>query len=484
MPRPNILWIMADELRASALACYGQAWAPVITPNIDALASKGVLFANNFCNSPVCVPSRTSTLTAALPERTGIYFNEGAWKSFPTPVRLPTFPEQFAASGYRTASIGKSHYARTYEPWQHENADGSSMHGFGIETDSAAFELIVPPGIPAPVGGVFPADRPYPPEAVTRNAVEWLGRAAPDEPFLLRVSYLQPHTPVLPPESFRRLYDPADWPGSELPRGYGSIYEEAFAGVVGGRSFTHAETQRAQADYHALVSWLDAQVGTVVSALAARGLADNTIIVFTSDHGASLGENGLFSKVVYAPQSQRTPFIVSWPGVVPEGELRDDLTENLDLARTLCDLAHVPPLESFGGRSVFSEPEPERVFATIGTGARGARASVAADLGTWRNGRGWPRRCCIRTRRYRFDMNVRQDDAPIEEAEEDAFLADVQSDPLEVQNLAGDPAFADLVADLRSSVLEHGEDAVEPPFIPTFSADEAPEFVPPRLGSR
>lgn len=481
MDKPNILWIMADELRASALGCYGSSWAPVATPNIDALAARGVLFENNFCNSPVCVPSRMSQLTAAPPERTGIYFNEGAWKSFPIPVRLKTFPEHFAAHGYRTATLGKSHYAQAYTPWQEDNGEGASMHGFGLETDPEELQPIVPSGIPSPVGGVFPSNRVYPPEAVTRNALRWLSEHG-TQPFLLRVSYLQPHTPVLPPEHFRILYRAEDWPGNDLPHGYGSAYEEAFAEMVGGRDFTHRKMQQAQADYHALVSWLDSQVGIVLNMLHTRGMEDNTIVVFTSDHGASLGENGLLSKIVMAPQSQGTPFIVSWPGHLNCDERRTDLTENMDLARTLCDLAGIPPDQTFEGRSIFSDPPPEQVFATVGTGARGAKASSAANRGSWRNGGGWPRRVCVRTSRYRFDMNVRQDGEPAAPEEEDCFLADVVADPAERDNLAGQPALADVVADLRAAVLGQFARSVEPPFIPVFSEDEAPEFLAPKIG--
>lgn len=483
MVKPNILWIMADELRASALGCYGESWAPVSTPNIDGLASRGVLFTNNFCNSPVCVPSRMSMLTANPPERTGIYFNEGAWKSFPNPVRLKTFPEHFAENGWRTATLGKSHYALAYTPFQEEDNAGSSMHGFGLETDPAALEPIVPQGIPSPVGGVFPSDRPYPPEQVTWNALRWLAGAG-DQPFLLRVSYLQPHTPVLPPRHFRDMYRAADWPGASLPRGYGSRYEEEFAEIVGGRSFTHEQIQQAQADYHALVTWLDTQVGLVLGALKTLGLEENTIIAFTSDHGASLGENGLFGKVVCSRESQRTPFIVSWPGHLPQGQRRSDLTENMDLARTLCDLAGLAPDEGFAGRSVFSGPEPEAVFATVGTGAPGAMASVAANRGRWRNGGGWPRRCCIRTGRWRFDMNTRQDGLPAGADEEDWYLVDVDNDPAERVNLSDKPEYRETAAHLRGLILRHVANSVEPEFIPAFSEDEAPAFLPPRIGSR
>ncbi|SFZ81230.1 choline-sulfatase [Devosia enhydra] len=483
MARPNILWLFADELRAPALGCYGEAWAPVHTPHLDSLAARGVRFTNAYCNSPACVPSRLSMLTANLPERTGVYSNEGSWRSYPLPHILPTFPQHFAAAGYRVASIGKSHHHAAYHPWPEDNGEGSSMHGFGLDTNPKALEPIVPAGIPSPVGGVFPSDKPYPPEAVTWNATRWLDAHAGEEPFFLRVSWLQPHTPVLPPAHYRRMYRPSDWPGHNLPAFEGSVYEEAFAEMVGGRAFSHEQMQQAQADYHALTTWVDAQVGLVLGMLKLRGLLENTIVLFTADHGASLGENGLFAKVVHARQSQRVPLIVSWPGHLPEGEVRCDLAQGLDLARTFCGFAGLAPDDSFAGRDLFADPEPDAIWSTLGSGASGSRASSAANNGLWRNGGGWPRRTCIRTARYRFDMNVRQDGAAIAPAEEDPFLADTLADPLEQHNLAADPAHAGLIAEFRARVLAHAATAIEPDFVPAFSPDESPEFLPPRIAA-
>jgi choline-sulfatase len=478
--RPNVLWLFADELRTDALGCHGNPWTTVRTPAIDGLAERGTLFANAFCNSPACVPSRTSLLTATLPDENGVYGNEGAFASFVPPRRFETFPEVFARHGWRTASIGKSHVPAAYAPWAEENPEGGGMHIFGLDRDAARLDPIVPPGIPSPVGGVFPDDEPYPPEAVTRNALTWLEETPRDRPFLLRVSWLQPHTPVLPPARFRRLYDPAAFPGHALPRGHGSAYENLFAEVVGGRSLTDAQMRRAQADYQALVAWLDAQVAQVLGRLDALGLRESTIVVFGSDHGASLGENGLLSKVVFAPQSQRVPLIVAWPGTLPEGVRREDLAQNLDLARTLCALCGVPPAETFGGRDLFADPAPAAVFGFVGSGNPGARASVAAQTGAWRNGGGWPRRGCVRTDRFRLDLNLRQDGAPIDPAEEDIFLADWRADPDERCNLADDPQHAATRDALRDLLMTRRADALEAAPV-AFRPDEAPEFAPPTI---
>jgi choline-sulfatase len=476
--RPNILWILSDELRSDALACYRRSWRPIATPNIDRIAERGILFENNFCNSPVCVSSRVSMLTATHPERNGVYYNEGAWADFEPPVRLETFPETFARAGYRTASIGKSHGPRAYRPWQEQNEQGSGMGVFGVAGDR--LQAIVPSGIPAAVGGVYPEDLPYPPEAVTRNALDWL-RGAGDAPFLLRISYLQPHTPVFPPALFRRLYDAADWPGHDLPCRDLSEYDRRFSEMVGGGTLTDAELKQAQADYHALVAWLDVQVGLTLSFLKTRGLDRTTIVVLTSDHGASLGENGLLSKVVFAPQSQRTPLILSWPGQLPEGERRQELSQNLDLARTFCDLAGVPASETFEGRSLASAPAPDAIFSTVGFGLSESRASAAVGAGTWRNGAGWPRRGCIRTERFRFDMNVRLNGGPVPPEEEDVFLADWRADPLELCNLATNAVHGDVYRELRTRLLQHCADGIEPSMVPVYSPDQAPDFAPPKF---
>lgn len=475
----NILWILADELRASALGSEGGAWGPVATPAIDALAARGTRFPRHWCNAPACVPARTSLLTARPPECTGVYSNEGAWPSYPLPVRHRTFPEHFAAAGWRVASFGKTHHPAAYTPWPESDETGSGMGDFAALCPPERLEPIVPRGIRSPVGGVFPDDLPYPPEAVTQNALAWLARAAARrEPFLLRVSYLQPHTPVFPPARFRARFPAADWPGHDLPRGYGSLFEETFAEIAGGRALTHAEMQRAQADYHALVAWLDGEVGKLLDALEALGLAKATAIALTSDHGASLGENGLIGKVVFAPQSQRVPLILAGPGV-PAGQVDDGLSEALDLARTFCALAGLRPDPGFEGRDLLSDPPPEAVFAVVGQGAPGSRASSASNLGTWPDGRGWPRRACLRTRDWRFDMNVRQDGAPVADADADPFLADLRADPEERVNLAFHPAQAGRVAGFAARLRARAARAVEPAFVPAFSAAEVGAFAPP-----
>ncbi len=349
---------------------------------------------------------------------------------------------------------------------------------FAAAASAGEMRQILPDGIRSAVGGEFPDDRPYPPEVVTRNAIDWLMRAD-ERPFLLRASWLQPHTPVLPPARYRRRQNAADWPGHDLPDGQPSLYDRVFAETVGGPRLSQDEMRQAQADYHALVEWLDDQVGEVLAALDKTGRAAETLVVFNSDHGASLGENGLLSKVVFGPQSQGIPLILSWPGHLPEGEEREDLSEAMDLARTLCDVAGIDPDPGFEGRSLISDPAPDWVHAVVGTGHAGAMASSAAHIGRWPDGRGWPRRASIRSDRWRFDMNIRQDGGRVPPENEDPFLADRRIDPDERINLAGEPAHRALVARLRGLLQERAAGSIEPDFVPDYSPAEVGEFAPP-----
>jgi arylsulfatase A-like enzyme len=185
--------------------------------------------------------------------------------------------------------------------------------------------------------------------------------------------------------------------------------------------------------------------------------------------------------VVFAPQSQRTPLILSWPGQLPEGERRQELSQNLDLARTFCDLAGVLAPGTFEGRSLISAAASDAIFSTVGFGLAGSRASAAVGAGVWRNGAGWPRRGCIRTERFRLDMNVRLNGGPVPPEEEDVFLADWRADPLELRNLANDATYADVCRDLRARLLQHCAAGIEPYTVPVYSPDQAPDFAPPKF---
>ena len=452
MSKPNILWIYCDELRTDALGCYGNRHFTPRTPHIDRIAADGVRFENSFCNSPVCVPSRASVKTGLYPEDLGVYHNDAYAPEF-TMREIPvTFPEVFARHGYRTANIGKEHIPHQMQPWQYSNRDGSSNKKLAAGMD-ASMGLVRPPGMKNILGGRFPADRPYPPEQVTENALAWLGQA--QEPFMLRVSYLQPHTPVVTPAPFDTMYMNEKFPDMRLSNRGLSAFERRIAEIPGTYQMSERDIFLTQAYYYGLVSWVDVQVGRLMDALRKQGLEENTIVVFDSDHGRSLGEFGRLQKQTFGPESHRVPRLISWKGTLAGGQVRRDLNESLDLARTLFALTGIAAPEQFKGRDLFSEPAPDKVYATIGYGLPASRAFPHIGIGEYYDGHGWPRRACVRTSRFRLDKNVRLDGRRPTAAEEDIFLADWQADPLECLNLAGDPRYSEVQTELNAALEQH-----------------------------
>jgi arylsulfatase A-like enzyme len=453
----NVLWIYCDELRADALGCYARPGGlRPHTPVLDRLAREGVVFDHCYAASPVCVPSRTAALTGLPPERTGVYHNEAAAPGFVLPGAPVTFPEVFAAAGATTASFGKEHVPAALHPWQVDDGTGAGMRDTIGGADPAS--LLRSPGMGFVIGGEHAGE--YPPDGIVRRASAFLAEV--DRPFLLRASFLQPHTPVLPPRRWRERFDPADQPGRALgPGPADNAFERRFAALGDDGSLPDAELRRAQADYLACVAWVDEQVGLLLDALATTGHAGDTAVVVTADHGAHLGEGGAFGKHTFAPQSHRVPLVVHAPGRVAPAR-RADPACSTDLGRTLAGLAGVTLPDGFGGRDLFADPAPGHVLSTIGYGDPGSRAFPHRDAGTWTDGRGWPRRTCVRDGRFRLDATVRIDGAPAAPRDEDVFLCDSLRDPFEVHDLAGDPAHAEVRDRLLALVRARARDAVEP----------------------
>ena len=209
------------------------------------------------------------------------------------------------------------------------------------------------------------------------------------------------------------------------------------------------------------MAWIDSQVGRVLDYLNRAGLTDNTIIVFGADHGASLGENGWWAKHIFAPQVHRVPRLIQWRNTLSAGVRREDLSESLDLARTLFGLCGIEAPDSFRGRDLFRDAPPEAVYATIGFGERPSRAFPNLRVGDHPESGSWPRRACVRTAEYRLDRTVRVNGRAPEPAEVDVALYDVRSDPLESTNVAADPAYQAVRSRLEALLDAHVADAVE-----------------------
>ena len=216
--KTNILWIQTDEHRPDSLGCYGSAWAK--TPNLDALAQRGVVMKNCVCQSPVCVPSRSSQLTCLYPQETNVLFNnEVAWMPNIFPKGTQTFPEVLSQSGYETINIGKSH-TPLHPTWNiSKHGDGGFDRKYahfcelGPDYDEKKYHVVKRPGLhQIIIGGTYPVFWNNPTMKLTNEAMDVLAKTNSAKPFLLRVSYNWPHTPVLPPPPFDRLYSKSEIP--------------------------------------------------------------------------------------------------------------------------------------------------------------------------------------------------------------------------------------------------------------------------------
>ena len=385
MTRPNILVIMADQLRHDWLGYAGA--IQVDTPHIDALASRSARCTHAFTPSPVCGPARIAIATGLLPHRTGTTSNEKSILS----RDIPTYFKQLRDHDYRVELVGRHDLHKPGAPGSvHGTHPRTNAYGFtrAIEIEGACSSAFQAPehGVTGPYTALL--DRHGMLEAYSEDyfkrrdngwyfggatdsilptelhqdvfiadlAVERLGSMPDDFPWHLQVSFQTPHDPFDPPAEYGERYRNRAMPTALAPSDDKSAY---IAGrQVGERSASEIEHLRRQ--YSAKVALLDDLVGRILSALEERGESDNTIIVFTSDHGEQLGDHGMCAKHTAYEPSWRVPLLVSGPGVIP-GE-RPALIETSDLGPTLSELAGCQPLDGLDARSfvdVLSSKENE-----------------------------------------------------------------------------------------------------------------------------
>ncbi len=449
--KPNIIYFFCDELRTDALGIYGTPFKEIETPHIDWIGRAGTVFRNCFCNSPVCVPSRTSLLTGLYPEDTGVYCNEAAWKNYEFENCYITIPEYLKQNGYVTATFGKTHLARGMHPFDIDMEEGGEM-GWGQKIAKEK-GCIMPKGFTTMIGGVYEEKEEYPPNAVVKNALQWID--GQKGPYFARISFLQPHTPVFPPASYAQLYEGLPFSDAFTFSDTISRYEKRFAEECDNSNLTSKDIFHTRSYYYALVKWVDDQVGLVLNYLRDTEQIDNTILIFGADHGASLGENGCYCKHTYAPQVHRVPLLIRNPfDNVGKGEV-SECCSNIDLAKTICRLVGIEPHPQFKGHDLFSG-EKEQVFSTIGYGNEGAEALPNIHRGHYYEGRGWPRRGCVRTNRYRLDMNLMIDGKKCEsEEDQDIFFVDYIKYPAENINMVKGPEYQQIIEELTERLLAH-----------------------------
>lgn len=434
--KPNILLIMADQLSALALPAYGH--RVVKAPHISALAEDGVLFENMYCNFPLCAPSRASMLTGRLASDVGAFDNAAEFSS-----EVPTIAHYLRAHGYRTVLSGKMHFAGAdqlhgYEErlttdiypadfgwtpdWQHEPTHYSWSHHMASVVEAGPCERTLQMD--------FDEDAVYRAE----RKIYDLARAVDGRSFFLTVSMTEPHDPYNCLPQHWALYDDdsidmprvaAIAPEQMDPHSRRLYYQ---AGMHQYR-ITDARIRNARHAYYGMISYVDDQVGRLLRALQHAGVADNTIVIFTADHGDMMGERGLWYKMTFFEWSARVPLIAHWPQRWRPHRVHDPVSL-VDLLPTLLDVAGadrdpVPP-EPLDGRSLAPFLEGNSADARdvcaeyLAEGAVGPRVMIrrGALKYTW------------------------SDADPVE-------LYDLSADPDERTNVAGQSRYADVEAALH-----------------------------------
>ena len=315
----NVLLIMSDEHSREIAGCYGNRF--VRTPNLDALAARGTVFENAYCNSPICVPSRASLATGEYVHRTG-YWDSAA----PYDGRVPSWHHRLRDAGYDVVSIGKLHFRGADDDHGFSEVlhpvhvvDGiGDVHGL-LRTEKRIRE--VARALAAEAGrGPSPYTRFD--SRVADATVRWIrerGRRSDRNPWALFSSMVSPHYPLIAPEEFYDLYSHLDLPG---PRLYGKADRPDHPVIAHYRETWNYDdffdVERLDAGikaYYGLCSFLDFQIGRILAALAESGFDDDTLVIYSSDHGESLGNRGLWGKSVMYEESSGVPLLISGPGI-------------------------------------------------------------------------------------------------------------------------------------------------------------------------
>ncbi|MCA9027544.1 MAG: sulfatase [Planctomycetaceae bacterium] len=357
--RTNVLFIISDDLNTS-LGCYGH---PLVkSPNIDRLAARGMRFERAYCQYPLCGPSRNSMLTGLYPNSTGIHSNSQIFRqSIPQQYSLP---QSFRLDGYFATRIGKLFH------YQVPKSIGTNGHddpgSWELELNPAGCDrLIEEPEIftlrPGNFGGTLSwyasprGDHEHTDGMMAADA-EWvLERCARESrPFFLAVGFFRPHTPYVAPQDYFTHYPKKDMP---LVQGVQDDIKDLPPDALASHKQEHDLLnddlrQQAIQAYYASIEFMDAQVGHVLDALDRLGLAENTAIVFTSDHGYHLGEHGLWQKMSLFEESARVPLIIVPPNSKNAGTVCDSPVGLVDLAPTLLEICGVSPPDNLQGQSL------------------------------------------------------------------------------------------------------------------------------------
>ena len=441
--RPNVLFVFADDLNTN-LGCYGDTL--VKTPNIDRVAARGVRFERAYCQFPLCNPSRASAMTGLRPDTLKVYDLETNLRT--GHPKIETLPQLFKNNGYFSARVGKIyHYGVPRQIGSGGMDDPDSwdlaINPRGRDKEEEDKIHLLTRGTGKTLGfsmswlDMGGRDEDQTDGQGTTEAIRLLERFAKEKrPFFLGMGYYRPHVPFVAPRKWFEMYPKAS---IKLPHGPADDMDDipniALTIKPPNYGLLESDLKDCKRAYYASVSFVDSQVGRLLEALERLGLAENTVVVFVSDHGYTLGEHGQWQKMLLFDESNRVPLIIAGPGVAGRGG-SPRTVEMLDIYPTLVELCGLPkPKHKLEGKSLvplLKDPEAMRnrpafsqVTRKVGSGPDAMRIM----------GYG------VRTERWRYNE---WDDGKL-----GSELYDHASDPDEYRNLAKDSAHADVVAEMK-----------------------------------
>jgi iduronate 2-sulfatase len=456
--KPNVLFIIADDLNVF-LGCYGDPIAK--TPNLDQLAKRGVRFEKAYCTFPLCGPSRNSMLTGLYPNSNGILANAQIFRQT-VPERI-SLPQAFRQQGYFAARVGKLYHYNV------PTSIGTEGHD-----DPASWELqLNPAGVdrteeegrifslrPGSFGGSLSwyasqkQDSEHTDGKIAADAAWVLERCAKqkDRPFFLAVGFFRPHTPYVAPK--KPYYD---FYQEQKMRVVPNVKEDqldippaALASYKPEQDKLDDELRRSALQaYYASISFMDTQLGNVIGALDRLGLSENTIIVFTSDHGYHTGEHGLWQKQSLFEESARVPLLIVTPDGCSKNAVAKSPVSHIDIFPTLMELAGLRAPAGLQGQSliqIIKNPDAQGRGWSLSQVVRGGgfkRFGASPSVGD--EGKrffGYS----IRTNRWRY--------TEWDEGKQGTELYDHDTDPSELMNVAGKPEHAALVNSLQRQLRD------------------------------
>jgi iduronate 2-sulfatase len=368
--RYNVLFLPVDDLKP-LLGCYGA--TQVKTPNIDALAKRGVRFTRAYCQQAVCAPSRASLMTGRRPDSTGVYDLVTHFrKALPNAV---TLSQRFKDAGYFAASVGKIYHPGLDDPpsWSVPNDYKLAGRYFDpnlLKEPREDAETALVRGRSFEIADC--ADDELPDGKIANHAIELL-RANKDRRFFIAAGFMRPHLPFVAPRKYYDLYPPDQIKLAGNPAPPRDAPKVALHNSAELRSYTDIPKKNQPIDdakarelirgYYASTSFVDAQIGRVIAELDRLGLAESTIVILWGDHGYHLGDHGLWTKHTNFEEAARVPLILCVPGMKTAGRTCDALVELVDVCPTLCELGGLSaPAGVEGASFVPLLDDPSRTF--------------------------------------------------------------------------------------------------------------------------